>query len=72
MALVFFRFELHGDKGRVLVNPFEFSSISPAPEGGTRIVTKQKQVYYVEEKLFEVDDMIEDFRETLRNKKEGY
>ena len=54
----FLSFELHGNNGRVLVKPGEITSISPAPEGGTRIVTRQKQIYYIVEEQSDVDVMI--------------
>lgn len=54
----FLTFEMHGDKGNVLVKPGEVTSISPAPEGGSRIVTRQRQIYYVTEPVEDVEAMI--------------
>jgi len=50
--------ELHKDNGDVLIKPGEITSISPAPEGGSRVVTRQKQVYYVVEPVKDVESLI--------------
>ena len=57
----FLVFTLHNKKGPVYVKPAEIVSFCYAPEGGTRIVTRQKQTYYVLEELDEVSQEIEDF-----------
>ena len=54
----FLRFELHNKKGDVLIKPGEIVSISPAPEGGARIITRQKQTYYILELVDQVEEMI--------------
>jgi len=54
----FISLELHGDNGSALVKPGEITSISPAPEGGARVVTRQKQIYYVIESVEDVEAMI--------------
>ena len=49
---------LHKSTGDVLVKPGEITSISPAPEGGARVVTRQKQIYYVVETVEDVEAII--------------
>ena len=46
------------DKGHILLDLEEISSVSPSPEPGCRIVTKQNQIYYVDLEVYEVEDLI--------------
>ena len=62
----FLSFELHKSTGSVMIKPGEIVSFSPAPEGGTRLVTRQKQVYYVTEEMDEVNAMIEIFFKKIK------
>lgn len=54
-------FKMQKSLDPVRIKPSEITSFSVAPEGGTRIVTRQKQVYYVTEKLVEVEDKIDKY-----------
>lgn len=54
-------FELKEDGGDAYVKPAEIVSFSNGSRGGSRIVTRQNQVYYVEETLIKIDSMIKDF-----------
>lgn len=61
----FLTFTMHKKAGNALIKPGEITSICPAPEGGSRIVTHQKQIFYVEEEVQDVDRMILEFFEKL-------
>jgi hypothetical protein len=54
----FITLELHKNTGEVLIKPAEITAISPAPEGGARVVTRQRQIYYVVETVRDVDSLI--------------
>lgn len=62
----FIELELHGEKGKVLIKPGEITSISPAPEGGSRVVTRQKQIYYVIEEMDDVEITIRMYFKKLK------
>jgi len=66
----FLSFTLHKEKGEALIKPGEITSISPAPEGGSRIVTRQKQLFYVAEEVKDVESMILLFFEKLEDERE--
>ena len=68
MSTHFLLFNLHEKKGRCYVKPSEITSVSPAPKGGARIVTRQNQTYYVNETVEEVQEDINDFFENKGNK----
>lgn len=68
----FLSFTLHKEKGEALIKPGEITSISPAPEGGSRIVTRQKQIFYVTEDTRDVETSIVVFFEELENERESY
>lgn len=54
----FISLTMHGDRGNVMIKPGEIVSFSVAPEGGSRVVTRQKQVYYVTDEMVDVEAMI--------------
>lgn len=66
----FLQFELHNGK-IVKIKPYEIVTISDAPEGGARIVTRQVQTFYVVETPNDVENMIELHFEKIRELKEG-
>ena len=57
----FLCFTLHKNDQEAFIKPGEITSISPAPEGGSRVVTRQKQIYYVVESVRDVESMIRIF-----------
>ena len=62
----FLCFELHGKRGDAYIKPGEITSISPSPDGGSRIVTRQKQLYYVVEAVIDVEASIRLFFKNLK------
>ena len=62
----FIQFSLHKG-GEVFVKPTEIVSISLAPEGGARIVTRQNQIYYVSESVEDVHSTILLFFREIKN-----
>lgn len=54
----FLSFEMHQEKGFAKIKPAEIVAISPAPKGGSRIVTKQGQLYYVIDEPCDVEARI--------------
>lgn len=63
----YLKFEMQKNNGPAFVKPGEITSFTIAPEGGTRLVTRQKQVYYIAEDIDEVDEMIKEFFDEIHN-----
>ena len=47
--------------GNALIKPGEIVSFSAAAQEGSRIVTRQNQIFYVKETTDEVDQLITDY-----------
>lgn len=62
----FLQFQMHKNDEPLYVKPGEITSISPAPEGGSRIVTRQKQVYYIVENVIDVEATIRIYFKKLK------
>lgn len=62
----YLKFEMHKG-GFLTIKPQSIDSMSPAPEGGTRIVTSKSQVYYIQEEQWVVEERIEEFYEDKKN-----
>lgn len=54
-------FDLQGGSKTVFIKPGEIISMSEGSDNGSRLVTRQNQVYYVKQDVLEVDQMIKRF-----------
>ena len=66
MTSNFIQLEMQKTGGKLLVKPGEITTISPAPESGSRVVTRQSQIYYVIEPIEDVEAMIRIYFKKLK------
>jgi hypothetical protein len=62
---------IHSDpeNRRVLVSPWDVSSVCPRKDGGSTIVTKQSFTYKVDESVEEIEDLMRDAFKNAGGKK---
>lgn len=62
----YLKFTMQKNDGAAFIKPGEIVQFSLAPEGGSRIVTRQEQIYYVSQNPDQVIQMIDEFFEKIK------